>query len=152
MLLFRPEEFGYRRGAVGEGHHFHAGFAENAFQDLVVGPIVIDHEDFYSFQVFCRRAVRRLLRRLPHHRCEQEGGAFADRGFNPNFPVHQVGDSPADRQTEAGAAVFSGRRAIRLLKGLKNCRELVVRNADARIAYFGEQCDGFFILLVYFEA
>ena len=63
---------------------------------------------------------------------ERERAALADLALDVDLAAEQARDLAADREPEAGAAVTAARRPVRLLEGLEDQAELVVRDADSR--------------------
>ena len=61
--------------------------------------------------------------------------AHAGRAGQTDFAAQQAGDFAADRQPQAGAAVFAARAAVGLLKRFENDLLLLERNADSGIGY-----------------
>ena len=49
-----------------------------------------------------------------------ERAALARRTVQPDFAPEQIGEFPADRQSEARASILAARAGIRLLKRFKN--------------------------------
>jgi hypothetical protein len=63
-----------------------------------------------------------------------EGGSFAHFAFNPYPAVHFVNEVRGDRKSEAGAAMSSRRRTVRLRERFKNCALFLSWNADAGVS------------------
>ncbi len=66
---------------------------------------------------------------------KQKSAALAGLTFHPNLPAHQVHQSLADGQAQAGAAEFPGGGGIGLGKGLKEVAYLFLGKADAGVPY-----------------
>src|SRR5439155_6765998 len=78
----------------------------------------------------------RMLRRLVRGRQEQrEPAAPTDLALKVGLVAEQARDLPADRVSEAGAAVTTARRPVGLLKGLEDQAQLVVSDTDAGVVY-----------------
>ena len=65
---------------------------------------------------------------------EPERRALAIFAFHTDFAPHQRRQLFADRQTQAGAAVFAGRRGVHLREALEQAVHPLGLNSDARIA------------------
>jgi len=99
-----------------------------------VALIVVDQNRPLPEQGFDLRLLGDDFFRFIHPGREMEGAALAQLAFRPDFAFHDLGDFPADGQAEARPPVFPGDRAVGLLKQLEDGVQLVVRNADARVA------------------
>ena len=76
----------------------------------------------------------RVLGRLVRGRQEErERAALADFALDVDLAAEQSRDLAADREPEAGAAVTAARRPVRLLEGLEDQAELVLRDADSGV-------------------
>ena len=64
---------------------------------------------------------------------EPEGAPFSGLTADPHFAAHQARQSPGDRQSKTGSAIFPGRRNIALFESLKDPGDFFRRNADAGI-------------------
>ena len=65
---------------------------------------------------------------------DMKGAALAQRTFDPDAAVHQLGQMPADGQSQPGAAEFSGGRTVGLGEGLEHVGDLFGAHADALVA------------------
>src|SRR5207253_6184651 len=72
----------------------------------------------------------RELRRSLGREVEREGRARADLRLDVDLAAEQAGDLARDREAEPGAAEAAARRAVRLLEGLEDQLQLVLRDAD----------------------
>src|SRR3981081_1307299 len=66
---------------------------------------------------------------------KRESTASAFLALNAKVPAEQPRQLAADGQTKSGAAVAAARAAVRLLKGLENCRLFIRRNTDPAVAH-----------------
>src|SRR5439155_6883081 len=67
--------------------------------------------------------------------------ALAETALDADLPAEQSRDLAADREAEPGPAVAAAGRSVRLLEGLEDQAQLVVRDPDARV-HHGEGDDG----------
>ena len=66
---------------------------------------------------------------------EVEGGALALDALHPHRAAHQLGETLADGEAEAGAAVLARRRRVELAELLEQLVRPVGRDADAGVAH-----------------
>src|SRR5579859_5270548 len=118
---------------------------------LDVGPIVRDRldralrNDMHADQLRGRqcgadsRVQRHARPDILDRQIEREGRPRAGQAAQVNFAAEQVCQFAADRQSQAGAAVFATGRGVGLLECLEDDLLLLRRNADAGIGDF--ECD-----------
>ena len=69
----------------------------------------------------------------PELSCKLERAAAPGLALHAQNAAHALHQFAANRQAQAGAAVFSGGRSVHLLEGFENRRQFVLGNADAGI-------------------
>ncbi len=106
-------------------------------EDAAVDGVVVDHEDVLAGELGGNPgggATRRHLGRLGDDR-EVERGAFALDALDPHRAAHQLGQSLADGEAEAGAAVLAGGRRVELAELLEQLVRPIGRDADAGVTH-----------------
>src|SRR6185369_15810345 len=126
-------------------------------RNFAVDRLVLDQQHPLARPVAARHFLRwRTLRRragglrrvLPEPGGKPEGAADPLRAADADRSPHHLGELRGDRQPEAGAAVFAGRRTVGLLEGREQLAERRLGNADARILDLEAQQDLALIFLV----
>ena len=100
--------------------------------ELPVGGVIIDHQHFLALQIHPAGDRLRRFGGLQVKR-EPEGRALSLNALDTNFTTHQLNELLADRQAQAGAAIFAGGRAIRLGKFAEQVGLLICTDANAGI-------------------
>jgi hypothetical protein len=72
---------------------------------------------------------------------ERERASFADFAPGADIAAEQQAELPADRQTEAGAAVAPRGRTVGLGEPLEQLADELRRDADAGVADFDDESD-----------
>src|SRR5207248_7710304 len=80
-----------------------------------------------------RVGVALRVARVHGREVEGERASLVDRALGLDLAAEQPGDLPADRETEAGAAVAPARGAVGLLERLEDEAELVLRDTDTGV-------------------
>ncbi len=110
----------------------HTPARDDFLENTSIGGVVVDDQNRETFQSgSIRRERRRVVRFKPYGQAEFRSLAGVARHFD--FSVHQLDQPFRNGEAESGAAIFSRRRRISLLKGLENAFLLIRRDADAGI-------------------
>src|SRR5690606_21148614 len=117
-----------------DGLRLHSPAAQHLFEDAAIRLIVIDDEHSSSDEknTLARSREHTRLRSAQLHG-EMESAALADFALDPHPAAHHLDEAVRDRETEAGAAVLTGRGSIRLRERIEDEIELVGRDPDSRI-------------------
>jgi hypothetical protein len=84
-------------------------------------------------QVGPRRRGDAVVERVGHRQVQSERAADSDFALDVQLPAEQVGDLPADRQTEPRATESPAGGAVRLLEGLEDQAKLVGGHPDTGV-------------------
>ncbi len=136
-----------RRGPIGNTQRAHSPTPELTLQVASNGPVVVHDQGAAP-----REEAWLLQKRLPAHitscelRREPESAAFARCAEKPDFSAHDLDQSLADREPEAGAAKPPGGGRFRLRERFEQAFLGRGREADPRIHHFeseGQSTIGF---------
>jgi hypothetical protein len=125
-----PQDF-ERRLAVSGLHGLHLPGADHLTENSPIDPVIVDDEHGKSMQVFRSDALRHGLLAYFEPGGEMERRTAPNFTFHPDTTCHQLGESPADGESQTGAAIPACRTAVELFKGLKDVALFVRWNADA---------------------
>ena len=111
----------------------HAPLSQRSLQDAPVGGIVVDHQHVNTLEreVIVALLAGSLVRQLKEAG-EMERAALARFALDPDAAAHHLYKRGRNGESQAGAAVFSPRRSVRLREGFKDELLLVLGNSDAR--------------------